>query len=128
VQGDARRRLRAARVRAVLEALDQPRGHAGGHLRARRLARPRVPEARRRHAPAAGRPHRQLHRHARRLPRPALAAARSDYLRVLVGFILLYLAVSLGVGLYASTRVRGAADYAVAGKRFGTTVVTATVF
>jgi SSS family solute:Na+ symporter len=47
---------------------------------------------------------------------------------VLVSFILLYLAVSLGVGLYAATRVRGAADYAVAGKRFGTTVVTATVF
>jgi SSS family solute:Na+ symporter len=47
---------------------------------------------------------------------------------VLLGFILLYLALSLGVGLYAATRVRGAADYAVAGKRFGTTVVTATVF
>ena len=47
---------------------------------------------------------------------------------MLVSFILLYLAVSLGVGLYAATRVRGAADYAVAGKRFGTPIVTATVF
>jgi SSS family solute:Na+ symporter len=47
---------------------------------------------------------------------------------VLVSFIFLYLAVSLGVGLYAATRVRGAADYAVAGKRFGTPIVTATVF
>jgi SSS family transporter len=47
---------------------------------------------------------------------------------VLVAFILLYLAVSVAVGLYAATRVRGAADYAVAGKRFGTPVVTATVF
>src|SRR5258708_28328005 len=46
----------------------------------------------------------------------------------LVSFILLYLAVSLGVGLYAATRVRGAADYAVANKRFGTPIVTATVF
>ena len=47
---------------------------------------------------------------------------------MLVTFILLYLAASVAVGLYAATRVRGAADYAVAGKRFGTVVVTATVF
>jgi len=47
---------------------------------------------------------------------------------LLVGFIVLYLAVSLGIGLYAATRVRGAADYAVAGKRFSTPVATATVF
>ncbi len=47
---------------------------------------------------------------------------------MLVGFIVLYLAVSLGIGLYAATRVRGAADYAVAGKRFSTPVATATVF
>jgi len=47
---------------------------------------------------------------------------------VLIGCIVLYLAASLGVGLYAATRVRGAADYAVAGKRFGTTIVAATVF
>jgi solute:Na+ symporter, SSS family len=47
---------------------------------------------------------------------------------VLVGLILLYLAVSLGVGLYAATRVRGAADYALAGRRFGTPIVTAAVF
>ena len=38
---------------------------------------------------------------------------------MLVTFILLYLAASVAVGLYAATRVRGAADYAVAGKRFG---------
>jgi SSS family transporter len=47
---------------------------------------------------------------------------------VLIAFILLYLTVSIAVGLYAATRVRGAADYAVAGRRFGTPVVTATVF
>jgi SSS family transporter len=47
---------------------------------------------------------------------------------LLVGFILLYLAASLAVGLYAATRVRGARDYAVAGKRFGTPIVMATVF
>lgn len=40
----------------------------------------------------------------------------------------MYLAASIAVGLYAATRVRGAKDYAVAGKRFGATVVTATVF
>jgi len=47
---------------------------------------------------------------------------------LLAGSILLYLAASIGVGLYAATRVRGAADFAVAGRRFGTPVVTATVF
>ena len=47
---------------------------------------------------------------------------------MLVGFILLYLAASIAVGLYAATRVRGARDYAVAGRRFGTPIVTATVF
>src|SRR3979411_1701565 len=47
---------------------------------------------------------------------------------MLVGLILLYLAASLAVGLYAATRVTGARDYAVAGKRFSTPVVTATVF
>jgi SSS family solute:Na+ symporter len=47
---------------------------------------------------------------------------------LLVACILLYLAASLAVGLYAATRVRGARDFAVAGKRFGTPVVMATVF
>lgn len=47
---------------------------------------------------------------------------------MLLGFIALYLAASIGIGLHAATRVRGAADYAVAGKRFATPVVTATVF
>ena len=47
---------------------------------------------------------------------------------MLVGFILLYLVASIAVGLYAATRVRGASDFAVAGRRFGTPVVTATVF
>ena len=47
---------------------------------------------------------------------------------MLVAAILAYLAASIGVGLYAATRVRGAADYAVAGKRFGMPVVAATVF
>ena len=47
---------------------------------------------------------------------------------MLVALVLLYLAASLAVGLYAATRVRGARDFAVAGKRFGTTIVAATVF
>lgn len=47
---------------------------------------------------------------------------------MLASFVLLYLAVSLGIGLYAATRVRGASDFAVAGKRFGSTIVAATVF
>ena len=47
---------------------------------------------------------------------------------MLAGFVVLYLAASLAVGMYAATRVRGASDYAVARRRFGTTVVSATVF
>ncbi len=47
---------------------------------------------------------------------------------MLIGFIVLYLAVSLGIGLFAASRVRGAADYAVAGRQFATPVVMATVF
>jgi solute:Na+ symporter, SSS family len=47
---------------------------------------------------------------------------------MLLGFIFLYLAASLAIGLYAAARVRGAADYAVASRRFATPIVTATVF
>ena len=47
---------------------------------------------------------------------------------MLAGLVAIYLAASLAVGLYAATRVRGARDYAVAGGRFGTTIVAATVF
>jgi SSS family solute:Na+ symporter len=47
---------------------------------------------------------------------------------LLLGCILLYLAASVAIGLYAATRVRGAADYAVARGRFGTPIVAATVF
>ena len=42
--------------------------------------------------------------------------------------VLAYLALSLAVGLFAATRLRGARDYAVAGGRFGLPVATATVF
>lgn len=47
---------------------------------------------------------------------------------MLAGLVLLYLAVTLAVGLYAATRVRGASDFALAGKRFGTAIVATTVF
>jgi solute:Na+ symporter, SSS family len=47
---------------------------------------------------------------------------------VLAGFVALYLLASIAVGLYAATRVRDAGDYAVASRRFGTTIATATVF
>jgi SSS family transporter len=47
---------------------------------------------------------------------------------VLAGLVLAYLAVSLAVGLYAATRVAGAGDFALAGRRFGAPVVAATVF
>ncbi|HUQ27659.1 MAG TPA: sodium:solute symporter family protein [Usitatibacter sp.] len=47
---------------------------------------------------------------------------------MLLALVGLYLAASIAVGLYAATRVRGAADFAVAGGRFGAPVVAATVF
>ena len=47
---------------------------------------------------------------------------------MLAAFVGLYLVASLGVGVYAATRVRGASDYASARRRFGTVMVTATVF
>ena len=47
---------------------------------------------------------------------------------MLAGLVLAYLAVSLAVGLYAATRVAGASDFALAGRRFGAPVVAATVF
>ena len=47
---------------------------------------------------------------------------------MLLALVGLYLAVSVAVGLYAATRVRGAADFAVARGRFGAPVVAATVF
>jgi solute:Na+ symporter, SSS family len=47
---------------------------------------------------------------------------------VLARFVALYIAASLAVGMYAATRVRGSSDYAVARRRFGTTIVSATVF
>src|SRR5690349_6856404 len=47
---------------------------------------------------------------------------------MLVALVVLYLVASLAVGLYAATRVSGARDFAVAGKRFVTPVVAATVF
>ncbi len=47
---------------------------------------------------------------------------------MLVGCIVAYLAASIAVGMYAATRVRGAADFAVAGRRFATPIVAATVF
>ncbi len=46
----------------------------------------------------------------------------------LVWFVVLYLAVSIGIGLYAATRVKGSADYVVAGRSLPLYIVTATVF
>ncbi|MEO5693823.1 MAG: sodium:solute symporter family protein [Usitatibacter sp.] len=47
---------------------------------------------------------------------------------MLAALVLAYLAATVVVGLLAARRVGGASDYAVAGKRFGTPVVMATVF
>src|SRR5258705_2547316 len=47
---------------------------------------------------------------------------------MLIGFVALYVVVTVGIGLYAATRVRGASDFAIAGKRFGGAIVATTVF
>ena len=47
---------------------------------------------------------------------------------MLLWFVILYLMVSVGIGLMAATRVRNAKDFAVAGRSLPLPVVTATVF
>ncbi|HLP98383.1 MAG TPA: sodium:solute symporter family protein [Sideroxyarcus sp.] len=47
---------------------------------------------------------------------------------MLIWFVVLYLLVSIGIGLYAATRVHNAKDFAVAGRHLPLPIVTATVF
>ena len=47
---------------------------------------------------------------------------------MLLGFVVLYLVISIGIGLLAATRVNSAKDFAVAGRHLPLPVVTATVF
>lgn len=47
---------------------------------------------------------------------------------MLLSFVILYLALSVGIGLYAATRVHNANDFAVAGRCLPLPMVTATVF
>jgi SSS family solute:Na+ symporter len=47
---------------------------------------------------------------------------------VLIWFVVVYLMFSIGIGLYAATRVKNTKDYAVAGRHLPLPVVMATVF
>jgi len=47
---------------------------------------------------------------------------------MLIGFVILYLVISIGVGVYAATRVHTARDYVGAGRHLPIYIVTATVF
>ena len=47
---------------------------------------------------------------------------------MLIWFVVLYLLASIGIGLFAATRVHNAKDFAVAGRSLPMPVVTATVF
>ncbi|MBI4807384.1 MAG: sodium:solute symporter family protein [Nitrosomonadales bacterium] len=47
---------------------------------------------------------------------------------MLTWFVVLYLLVSIGIGLYASTRVHNSRDFVVAGRNLPLPIVTATVF
>ena len=46
----------------------------------------------------------------------------------LIGFVVLYLLISVAIGLYAATRVKSTADYAVAGRRLPLIMVVTTTF
>lgn len=46
----------------------------------------------------------------------------------LTGFVILYLVVSIGIGLYAATRVKNTTDYVAAGRHLPLYITTATVF
>ena len=46
----------------------------------------------------------------------------------LLGFVILYLVVSIGIGLFAATKVRNAADYITAGRTLPMFIVVAMVF
>ena len=47
---------------------------------------------------------------------------------MLLGFVLLYLLISVGIGLFAATRVQNSRDFAVAGRSLPLPIVMATVF
>ncbi|TCV88104.1 sodium:solute symporter family protein [Sulfurirhabdus autotrophica] len=47
---------------------------------------------------------------------------------MLIGFVILYLMVSIGIGLYAATKVKNARDYVIAGRSLPLYIVVATVF
>ena len=47
---------------------------------------------------------------------------------MLLGFVILYLLISVGIGLFAATRVQNSKDFAVAGRSLPLPIVTATVF
>jgi Na+/proline symporter len=47
---------------------------------------------------------------------------------MILGFVILYLLISVGIGLFAATRVHNPKDFAVAGRSLPLPVVTATVF
>ncbi|OYW65612.1 MAG: sodium:solute symporter [Hydrogenophilales bacterium 16-64-46] len=47
---------------------------------------------------------------------------------MLIGFVILYLVLSIGIGLYAATRVHNAGDYITAGRSLPMIVVVAMVF
>jgi solute:Na+ symporter, SSS family len=47
---------------------------------------------------------------------------------MLLGFVILYLILSIAIGVYAATRVKSSTDYALAGRSLPIYIVTATVF
>ena len=47
---------------------------------------------------------------------------------MLIGFVVLYLVLSIGIGLYAATKVHSAADYITAGRSLPMVIVITMVF
>ena len=47
---------------------------------------------------------------------------------MLLGFVILYLVISIGIGMYAATKVHNAKDYIAAGRSLPIYIVMAMVF
>jgi SSS family transporter len=61
-------------------------------------------------------------------PRQFSPAAARGLAMTLIAFIVVYLLVSISIGLYAATRVRNTSDYALAGRSLPLYIIVATTF
>src|SRR6185295_15892033 len=127
---------------ALPRALDE---RADRMARAAAAAAPRVSRARRRSPRRAARCRRASHRpkqatqrspdrhpgrarRGRRHRRDAHDLSRYDGARMLIASVVAYLAITIGIGLWAAKRVHNSKDYLVAGRKLPLYMSAATVF